>query len=96
MDGLDASLQELIDFAQPLVPASQRKQTPIYLYATAGMRVLGYDSQVPLADMPTPGCSLLCLQIAAAVNLVHRSYSSARKHEAEAVPWDIRILGQSV
>eukprot|EP00039_Didymoeca_costata_P006077 m.87294 g.87294 ORF g.87294 m.87294 type:complete len:499 (-) comp13101_c1_seq1:2017-3513(-) len=42
---LDDVINPLVEFAKEHVPASQTSSTRIYLYATAGMRILDYDSQ---------------------------------------------------
>lgn len=39
-DDLEDYLEELIDYAESIVPKSQRKRTPIFLYATGGVRAL--------------------------------------------------------
>jgi len=44
-DGLRVAMQELLDYAMTLVPEDQYSITPLFLKATAGMRLLPIDEQ---------------------------------------------------
>lgn len=45
-EDIEAYLQPLMEFAQSHLPAHVHSQTPLYLYATAGMRLLPMNQQV--------------------------------------------------
>ena len=48
MDALDEYLKSLFDFASNVIPEKFHSITPVYLYATAGMRLLSLENQTRL------------------------------------------------
>ncbi|KAM3129195.1 hypothetical protein pb186bvf_018670 [Paramecium bursaria] len=50
LDGLTQSLTQLIEFAKQNVPPSMQKFSPIFLGATAGMRIISPEWQVKIID----------------------------------------------
>jgi Golgi nucleoside diphosphatase len=49
-DDIDDYLDDLIDSAKQVVPADQQASTPIYVFATAGMRLLDEDKVTHLTS----------------------------------------------
>ncbi|TPX31124.1 hypothetical protein SmJEL517_g05458 [Synchytrium microbalum] len=48
--GASTHLRPLLDFASKLVPQDQQSETPIYLFATAGMRLVAPEKQTAILD----------------------------------------------